>query len=188
MSSLAPRLHTPASIAASPAASQATLQAVEKSLGVVPNMFRAVSNSPAALKGYTGLNAALSQGGLSTQTLERIALAVAEANGCNYCLSAHTYLARNVAMLDDAEISANRNGHSNDPKADAAVRFAVELVKARGHVGDTEVAAVKKAGHDDAAIAEIVLAVALNTFTNYFNETARTEIDFPHVEAMRAAA
>jgi uncharacterized peroxidase-related enzyme len=181
-----PRLPTPASIEASPAAAQPLLHAVEKQLGVVPNLFRVVGNSPAALEGYLGLNGALGKGELEAATRERIALAVAEANGCDYCLSAHTYLGKNLAKLSEAEISANRNGSSSDSKAAAAVRFAVKLVKARGHVADADVQAVKKAGYNDAQVIEIVLHVALNTLTNYVNEVAKTEIDFPVVTAKTA--
>jgi uncharacterized peroxidase-related enzyme len=181
-----PRLPTPASIEASPAAAQPLLHAVQKQLGVVPNLFRVVGNSPAALEGYLGLNGALGKGELEAATRERIALAVAEANGCDYCLSAHTYLGKNLAKLSEAEISANRNGSSSDSKAAAAVRFAVKLVKARGHVADADVQAVKKAGYNDAQVIEIVLHVALNTLTNYVNEVAKTEIDFPVVTAKAA--
>jgi alkylhydroperoxidase family enzyme len=88
------RLSIPASIEASPAATQPLLQAVKQQLGVVPNLFRLVGTSPAALEGYLGLNAALGKGALEAPTRERIALAVAEINGCDYCLSAHSYLAR----------------------------------------------------------------------------------------------
>ena len=181
------RIPTPASIEASPASSQLLLQAVKKQLGVVPNLFRLVSNSPAALEGYLNLSGALNKGALPAPTRERIALAVAEINGCDYCLSAHTYLAKNLAKLDDAEITANRNGGSNDPKADAAVRFAAKVTQARGHVSDDDVRAVKLAGYDDAQVVEIVLHVALNTWTNYINVVAKTEIDFPLVTARKAA-
>ncbi|HET7491060.1 MAG TPA: carboxymuconolactone decarboxylase family protein [Bradyrhizobium sp.] len=181
-----PRLPTPASIEASPAAAQPLLAAVKQQLGVVPNLFRLVGNSPAALEGYLGLNGALGKGELEPATRERIALAVAEVNGCDYCLSAHTYLGKNLAKLSEAEIAANRDGSSTDSKADAAVRFAVKLVKARGHVSDADVQAVKKAGYNDAQLIEIVLHVALNTLTNYVNEVAKTEIDFPVVTAKAA--
>jgi uncharacterized peroxidase-related enzyme len=180
------RLPTPASIEVSPAASQPLLQAVKKQLGVVPNLFRLVGNSPAALEGYLGLNGALAKGLLEAPTRERIALAVAEINGCDYCLSAHSYLAKNLAKLSDAEIEVNRGGGSSDPKADAAVRFAVKLVNARGHVTDADIKAVKDAGYSDAQVIEIVLHVALNTLTNYVNEVAKTEIDFPVVTARAA--
>jgi uncharacterized peroxidase-related enzyme len=181
------RLAIPNSIETAPAASQGLLQAVKKQLGVVPNLFRLVSNSAAALEGYLGLSGALGKGKLPAQTRERIALAVAEINGCDYCLSAHTYLGKNLAHLDDAEMTANRSGASNDPVADAAVRFAARIVRERGHVSDEDVRAVKAAGYDDAQIIEIVQHVALNTWTNYVNLVAQTEIDFPVVTARKAA-
>lgn len=181
-----PRLTTPASIEASPAASQPLLQAVKKQLGVVPNLFRLVGNSPAALEGYLGLNGALAKGALEAATRERIALAVAEINGCSYCLSAHSYLGKNLAKLSDEEIAANRDGRSADAKADAAVGFAVKLVNSRGHVSDADIKTVRDAGYDDAQLIEIVLHVALNTLTNYVNEVAKTEIDFPVVTARAA--
>ena len=177
----------PTSIETAPAASQAMLEAVKKQLGIVPNMFRLIANSPAALEGYLGIFGALGKGTLPAPTRERIALAVAEINGCDYCLSAHTYLGKNLAKLDDAEITANRNGASNDPKADAAVRFAAKVTRERGHVGADDLQAVKMVGYDDAQVIEIVLHVALNTWTNYINEVAKTDIDFPIITARKAA-
>jgi len=181
------RIPTPASIEAAPSASQPLLQAVKKQLGIVPNLFRLVANSPAALEGYLGLSGALGKGDLPAATRERIALAVAEINGCSYCLSAHTYLGKNVAKLDDAEIAANRQGGSNDRKADAAVRFAANVARERGHVSEEDVKTVKSAGYSDAQVIEIVQHVALNTWTNYINEVAKTDIDFPAVKAEKAA-
>jgi uncharacterized peroxidase-related enzyme len=181
------RIPTPASIEAAPPLSQPMLEAVKKQLGVAPNLFRLVSNSPAALEGYLGLSASLGKGELPAPTRERIALAVAEINGCDYCLSAHSYLAKHVAKLDDAEITANRNGASKDPKADAAVRFAAKVTRERGHIGDEDFKAVKEAGYNDAQIIEIVLHVALNTWTNYINIVGKTDVDFPVVTARKAA-
>jgi uncharacterized peroxidase-related enzyme len=181
------RIQTPATVDAAPATARSLLQAVEKQLGVVPNLFRMVASSPAALEGYLGMLGALSKGSLPAATRERIALAVAAVNGCNYCMSAHTYLGKNVAHLQDDEMEANRQGRSNDVKADAAVRFAVKVASERGHVTDADVRAVKAAGYDDAQIVEIVQHVGLNTWTNYINEVAQTEIDFPVVQARRVA-
>jgi uncharacterized peroxidase-related enzyme len=181
------RIPTPATIEAAPAAAQPLLQAVKKQLGIAPNLFRLVANSPAALEGYVSLSGALGKGALPAATRERIALAVAEINGCDYCLSAHTYLGRNVAKLDDAEITANRHGASNDVKADAAVKFAVRVTNTRGHITNDDFAAVKSAGYTDAQIIEIVQHVALNTWTNYINTVGETEIDFPVVKATKVA-
>lgn len=181
------RIPIPVAISDAPAASQPLLEAAKKQLGVVPNLFRLVGNSPAALQGYLNLLGALDKGALPAPTRERIAIAVAEFNGCSYCLSAHTYLGRKLAKLDEIEIAANRNGVSTDPQADAAVRFAVKVARERGHVTAEDVRLVKLAGYDDAQVIEIVLHVALNTWTNYINEVADTDIDFPLVAAREAA-
>ena len=177
---------TPASISEAPEAARPLLEAVNKQLGSVPNLFRIVANSPAALEGYLGLNGALAKGKLSHATRERIALAIAQVNGCDYCLAAHTYMAGNLAKLDAAEIAFNRRGGSRDTKADAAVRFAVKIAEARGTVARTDVDAVRGAGYGDAEIVEIIAHVALNTLTNYVNEALATEIDFPAAERLAA--
>jgi uncharacterized peroxidase-related enzyme len=163
------------------------LETVKKQLGSVPNLFRMLASSPAALNGYLGLSEALGKGELDLKTRGRLAMVVAENNGCDYCLSAHTYLGKHVAKLDDSEMAANRSGTSNDTKADAAVRFARKVAHVRGHVSDEDVRAVRAAGYTDGEIVEIVQHVALNTWTNYVNNVARTEIDFPVVTARRAA-
>jgi len=181
------RIPTPKTIEAAPTTSRPFLEAVNKQLGVTPNLFRMVATSPAALEGYLGMLGALGKGALPAPTRERIALAVAEINTCNYCLSAHTYLGKNLAGLGDAEMTANRSGASNDAKADAAVRFAAKVARERGHVSEQDFSAVKAAGYDDAQIIEIVQHVALNTWTNYINTVAETEIDFPIVAARKAA-
>lgn len=168
-----------------PSASLPLLEAVNRQLGVVPNLMKLVGHSPAALEGYLSLNGALGKGTIGAKTSERIALAVAELNGCGYCLSAHSYLGSNLAKLDAAELDANRHGDSNDPKAAAALRFATQIVGTRGHVSDADLAAVKAAGYSEAEIIEIVLLVALNTLTNYVNNVAQIDIDFPEVKPFK---
>jgi uncharacterized peroxidase-related enzyme len=181
------RIPAPATIDAAPAASRPLLETVKKQLGVTPNLFRMVANSPAALEGYVGLIGALGKGTLPAATRERIALTVAELNSCDYCLSAHTYLGKNVAKLDDAEMTLNRAGTSNDPKAAAAVRFAAVVLRNRGHLSDEDLDVARGAGYSDGEIVEIVLHVALNIWTNYINNVAQTAIDFPKVTSRRAA-
>ena len=168
-----------------PAASRPLLDAVHAQLGVIPNLFRLIALSPAALEGYTGLGKALART-LDVKTRERIALAVAEVNGCDYCLSAHSYLGANQARLDADEIAANRAGRSNDARADAAVRFAHTIARTRGKVGDADLAAVRAAGFSDAEVIEISVHVALNFLTNLVNNVADTAIDFPVVTATAA--
>ena len=145
------RIPTPATIETAPSEAQPLLHAVKKQLGVAPNLFRLVATSPAALEGYLGMSAALAKGDLPAATRKRIALAVAEINRVAVtCLSAHTYLGKNVAKLDDAELAASRAGGSHDPKAGAAVRFAAKVTEYRGHVSEEDLKAVKAAkGYGD---------------------------------------
>jgi uncharacterized peroxidase-related enzyme len=180
------RIAFPDSIEAAPEASRTALAGVRKAMGAVPNMFRMLANSPAALRGFLGLQSALAHGTLTAQTRERIALAVSEINGCDYCLSGHTFLGRQ-AKLNDAEITANRNGASNDPHAESAVRFAAKIARARGHLSDADVTALRQAGFSDGQMIEIIGLVAMNTFANYVNQATGTDIDFPVVTARRAA-
>jgi uncharacterized peroxidase-related enzyme len=169
-----------------PAVTQPLLDAVQKQLGVVPNLFRLVALSPAVLQGYLGFSGALAKT-LDLRTRERIALAVAQINGCDYCLSAHTYLGLNLARIDAAEIALNRQGASSDAKANAAVGFAAKVVQSRGQVHDSDLRAVRDVGYSDAEIVEIVAVVAENMFTNFINNVAKTDIDFPVVRSAQAA-
>jgi uncharacterized peroxidase-related enzyme len=169
-----------------PEASKPILDAVHKQLGVVPNMFRLIATSPAALQGFTANTGALART-LDVKTRERIALAVAQVNGCDYCLSAHSYLGLNLARISPEEVALNRSGRSSDPKADAAVRFAAKVVRERGHVSDADLETVRVAGFNDGQIVEIICVVAENIFTNLLNVVADTDIDFPVVRTVEAA-
>lgn len=175
------RLQIPSSIEAAPETTRPALEAVKRQLGVVPNLHRLLASSPAALNGYLALADALGKGGLDPKTRGRIALTVAETNGCDYCLSAHTFIGKNMLHLDDAELSASRDASSSDAKAQAALRFAAQVVRSRGHVSDAELQTVKAAGFNQSEVMEIVLHVIVNTLTNYVNTVAQTDIDFPVV-------
>lgn len=175
------------SVEQSLAASRPLLAAVQQQLGVVPNLMKLVGHGPAALEGYLSLNGALANGQLDVKLRERLALAVAEYNGCDYCLSAHDYLGRNVANLNGHEIEAARNGRSEDARAHAALAFALKVLQTRGRVCDADLAALRLAGFDEASVIEIVATVALNVLTNFINNVAQTDIDFPKVSARLAA-
>ncbi len=168
-------------------AAQPLLAAVKQQLGVVPNLMKLVGHSPAALEGYLGLNAGVNKGRLGVGLRERLALATAEYNGCDYCLSVHSYLGENVARLSAAEIDAARDQRSSDARAEAALHFAGRVLASHGQVADADLAAVRAAGFGEAEIVEIVVAVALNVLTNYVNNVAQTDVDFPLVAARRAA-
>lgn len=158
------------------------LDGVHKALGLTPNMMKTMAHSPAVLEGYLTWNKALSHGVLGARLHEQIALAVAQANACDYCLSAHTALGK-AAGLGAEELSAARRGSAPDRKAEAGLHFAQEVVRQRGQISDETLAQVRQAGYSDGEIAELIAHVALNVFTNYFNLVAQTEVDFPQVRA-----
>jgi uncharacterized peroxidase-related enzyme len=181
-----PRLPIPATTDQAPPASRPMLRAAAARFGRVPNVALLLSVSPAALQGYLALLTALDGGALGAQTSERIALAVAEANGCQYGLSLHTFRARNGIGLDDAEITANRSGASNDPQAEAAVRFACKLARTKGAVGDDDIGALKAAGYGDAEIIEIVLHASLSILASIIIRVGEPGIDFPLIQPRKA--
>ena len=161
------------------------LDAVNAKLGIVPNMTGAMAVSPSVLEAYLGFSGALSHGVLPARVREQLALDVSEANQCDYCVSAHSALGKHAGLTDEV-ILDSRRGTSTDPKTDALLRFARTIVEKQGVVEDADVAAVRKAGYGDAEIAEVVAHVALNIFTNYFNNVAGTTIDFPKAPALSA--
>ncbi len=156
------------------------LQGVQRQLGATPNFMRALANSPKSLAGFLELHTKLGQGALGLKTRERIALAMAEANSCQYCVSAHATLGEK-AGLSEEEILKARQGGSADAKADAAVTFARAVLDNQGEVTAVEIQAVKDAGYGDADIMEIIANVAMNVWTNFLGKAGRIDIDFPEV-------
>jgi uncharacterized peroxidase-related enzyme len=159
---------------------KALLDAVRKALGIVPNVFRVTANSPAALEGLLNLNGAVGNGTFDARLRERIALAVAEANGCAYCLSAHTALGLG-AGLSAQDVDAARAAHAADDRTAAILRFARRVVDGRGAVPKAALQEARSAGLSDGEIVEVIANVVANIFTNYVNIVADTEIDFPVV-------
>ena len=173
--------------AAAPAKTQALLAAVKQEMGGVPNIFGTMAQSSATLGGFLGFAGALAGGKLSAKVREQIALAVAGANRCDYCASAHTMVG-GMCGLDAEELKKNLTGRASDPKVESALRFALRIVESRGNVTDADVAVVRNAGFSDEEILEILANTVLNIFTNYFNHVAGTEIDFPVVTTGTVAA
>ncbi|HEY8006257.1 MAG TPA: peroxidase-related enzyme [Methylocella sp.] len=162
------------------------LEQINKAFGATPNMFRAVANSPAALKSMWGAFGALGAGTLGAKLGEQIAVAVADRNNCSYCLAAHTVLGKKAGATTE-EMADAQTGSSANPQTAAALSFALKLVEARGQVTNADIAALRAAGFDDGQIVEIIAHVALNLFTNYVNIALDVPVDFPGVKFRQAA-
>jgi uncharacterized peroxidase-related enzyme len=180
-----PRIHPVDSATATGAAAD-QLAATKKLFGSTPNMFATAAQSPATLAAMNGFFAALGKSPLGGKVGEQIAIAVAQSNGCEYCLSAHTAIG-GMHGVSAANLASARSGHSDDPKAQAAISLALDIVRTKGRVSDATLAAARVSGLGDSEIVEVVGHVALNIFTNYLNNLAGTDVDFPVVAIEQAA-
>jgi uncharacterized peroxidase-related enzyme len=164
------------------------LKQVQQALGVTPNMTKVMASSPALLKGYLTLSGALGGGVLPAPVRERLAVATAEANGCEYCLSAHTYIGANIAKVDADELDRARSAESSDPHTAALLALSNAILRDRGDVDDATIATARAAGVSDAEIGEVVGHIALNVLTNYFNVLSQVTNDWPVVAPHARAA
>lgn len=168
-----------------PLKSKAILENYEKGLGMIPNFFALIAQSPDTLKAIADMHGTLGKS-LGPQTRERIHIAIAEVNGCDYCVSAHTYLGGKLSGLSKEDMDLNREGRSTDPKADAAVQFARKVGLSRGKITAADLDAVRAAGYSDAQVIDIVAELAFSFVTNLFNNTFDTDIDFPVIHTRKA--
>lgn len=151
---------------------------VKQEMGMVPNIFRGLANSPAALRGYLALSSALAEGELTREDREVLYLAVSEDSGCHYCVSAHTMLAKLAGVSEEETLAARQFG-SSDSRRDALLKFTKKVITSKGFVSDEDLASVREAGYTDGQIAESVGYIALATFSNLFNHVHDTPLDFP---------
>lgn len=156
--------------------------AIEKQLGMVPNMMRTMGNSAAVLNGYLSFSGALSESSIGGKLGKLIAITVANTNHCDYCNAAHSFIAEKLVNLQIDDIELAKEARSRNLKTEAALQFAKKLAEKKGNLSQQDFNALKNAGYNDAAITEIMAHVALNVFTNYFNIAAEVVVDFPKVK------
>ena len=178
------RIPIPATLEVAPEASKPTLEAIKKQIGALPNVFRMMSNSPAVLEAYAALNGALGKGKLDKKIRERIALAIAQINGCEYCLAAHTLLAKSLGFTDQQILDLRRANFPADPKLDALVKLAKSITENKGHADPQSVDNFFAAGYSKGALIDVVIAVADKIITNYVFALTAVPIDYPLAPAL----
>ncbi len=162
-------------------------EALKNKFGSLPNIYAVAGNSPIALKALLDFADTLSSGEFSASEIEAIALVVAEENGCNYCLAAHTTVGK-MAGLSEDETLAIRSGKSSDTKLNALVALAKEVVVSDGWPNKELVEQFFTAGYNKAALVELIGFVAANIFRNYLNHIADTPVDFPETRPLEEKA
>ncbi len=158
--------------------SKEIFEAMESKMGMVPNVYATIGNSAPALQATLSLGETLRKGEFSGKEIEAVALAVAQANECGYCLAAHTAVGKSQGFSED-ETVALRNGEIKDEKLKALTELAKAITASRGYPKQDLVDNFFEVGYSKAALAELIVLVGLNTITNYTNHIAETEIDFP---------
>ena len=156
------------------------LEAVENEMGLVPNFFNTIANSPAAMEVYLSTSETLHGGVLPRKTQEKIAIAIASHNNCDYCLAAHTAIGRSLGIPDD-ELRSAQSGLSMDFKERAILEIAIELNAHHGHPGGEVLQKARTFGITVDELFEIAANVTLNILSNTVNGMAYTELDFPHI-------
>ena len=164
-----------------PQGSLEMLGGIQQKFGRIPNVFKVMANSPAVLKSYLEYSGALQNASLDAKIAEKIAVMTAAQNGCEYCLSVHSFIQAQMGE-SEKEILNNRNKISVDTKTQAALEFAYSVLKNAGNVTDEELENIKAEGFSEAEVLEIVAAVVLNILTNSLNNLAKPVLDFPKLK------
>lgn len=169
-------LHT---LNTAPAGSIPILDAANKGLGFIPNLYAHLASSPATLEAYKTLGALLEKGAFNPVEQQIILLAVSFENRCGYCMAAHSFIARNMVKADASIITALRGGQPlPDAKLNALANFARAVVRERGWVaGSKELKAFFAAGYTAQHALEVVLGTAMKTISNYTNHLTDTPLD-----------
>jgi len=161
-----------------PAASRSLLENVKKALGFIPNLYAVFAESPAALQGALAIGDAFSRSTLSQAEQQLVALAVSEANDCQFCVAAHSTLAKRVAHVDPAVVAATRARQPlPDAKLNALVTFTRRIVEQRGFMLDADVEAFLHAGYTKGQVIEVLLGVGMKTFNNYVDHIAHVPLN-----------
>lgn len=168
-------IHT---LQSAPEASRPLLEATVKSFGSVLNLFAGLAEAPAALKTYLDGSANFARSSLSPLEQQVVLIAVSVANGCDYCVGAHSFVARNMVKAPDAVVEALRAGSSlPDARLDALATFTRRVVAERGWVAEKDVEAFLQAGFSRAQVIEVLAGVSVKTLSNYANHLMRTPLD-----------
>ena len=160
-----------------PVASQAQLQKVRQIFGVVPNLQAHLAESPEALSGYLVLLELFSRSSLSAVEQQVVSMATNFQNNCSYSMAGHSARAIQTGM-DASLVTALREGVPlADRKLEALRCFTNQVVRERGRVHETEVAAFRDAGYTRQNALDVLLGVAAKILGNYTNHVARTQYD-----------
>lgn len=159
-----------------PEAARAILKASKDKLGFVPNLYAKLAESPAALAAYMSLGEHFGKSSLNATQQQVVLLSASVVNGCEFCVAAHSVVAKNMVKVDAAIVDAIRDGEKlPDAKLDTLARFTRDVVRERGWVTGAPLEQFLATGFSRAQALDVVLGVAMKTLSNYANHLTGTE-------------
>ncbi|MPS66784.1 MAG: alkylhydroperoxidase [Chryseobacterium sp.] len=163
---------------------QSILESVEKKMGKIPNLYATIGYSSSALKSMLETEASLAHdSSFTAKEREAINLIVSQVNECDYCLAAHTTLAKMRGFTEEDTLEIRKGGFS-EAKLDAAIKLAHSIANNKGNAGNGALENFFNAGYDEKALIELTALVALRSFTNYVFANTQIPIDFPLAQAI----
>ena len=155
------------------------LTKTKASMGMIPNMYANMANSPAMLQTYTdGYSLFRTESGFTSVEQEVVLLTISRENECHYCMAAHSFVADNMSKVPTDVTDAIRSDHPiEDKKLSALVDFTRTMLVSRGHPSQSDVAGFLQAGYAESHILDIILALAVKTISNYSNHAFDTIVD-----------
>lgn len=157
--------------------------AIKQKVGMLPNLYAAMGNSPQLLKGFLAFEDTLKKGVFSAKENEAIALAASQSNGCNYCLAAHSTMGKMFGYTENEMIDI-RKGTVVDNKLNALTTLARELTEKKGKASQNSIDQFLSVGYTHQAFAELIGMVAIRNLTNYIFSNGEFEIDFPKAASL----
>lgn len=153
------------------------LEQAEAVFGFVPNLLGVLAESPAALKAYMNLGQIFDESSLLPVERQVAILAINRFNECDYCMGAHTVIARMQKVPEEAIEAIRHDQPITDPRLEALRKFTTRVVEQRGWVAKQDIAKFEQAGFNHAQVLEVILAVSFKTLSNYVNHIAKTPLD-----------
>lgn len=165
-------------VTSAPSAAKPVLDSLQKKFGFMPGLYAGLAESPAALQQYLDGSDAFAKTSLSPAEQQVVLLAVSVENGCEFCVGAHSFIARQMIKLPSPVVDALRSRLPlPDPRLDSLATFTREIVRERGWVSNLDVEAFLAAGFTRAQVLEVIMGVSLKTLSNYANHILATPLN-----------
>ncbi len=176
------------SIESAPEAARPILSEAEKRYGFVPNLLGILAEAPAALEGYVTLAGIFEKTSLSAAERQVVLLAASTENGCDYCMAAHSMLAAQAGVPQEAVAAIRAGREVSDARLEALRKFTARAVAERGRITESDIEAFLAAGFTRQQVLEVILGIAVKTLSNYTNHIAKTPIDSAFAAGAAASA